>query len=323
MKKIIAITIIAFITTSLIFVSCKKNEPTTQNKTTTKLSRSEVLSINNINSKIINGVLTFESIEDYKSIYDVNNYSDILTFANLVNSTEGFTSLYSIIENTETKNQYEFLGKLLNQNSVIKIGEFLILIDFASGKVFAKTDATEVELISAKNGNSNNSVQTFDINEDVVEELQFKKTRGLFCSARWCGNPPNGQSINTNMTSVQQVNPADPSLGFVTLPVIINGFTKYWAAGIYFELNSRIVVTPAGSPLATAPFSYQTTYTAKRRCGNNVGSSSSSSFTNASNDKTIMYWNVRALSKYNITETFSSSASVPSGVVKTINVIDQ
>ena len=137
----------------------------------------------------------------------------------------------------------------------------------------------------------------------------------MFCNATWQNTfdvPQSGGALPTNLFSVQQTGG-----GRVTMAVFINTSVKYWPAGIYFELNSRVVVTPAGNPLATAPYSYTTSYSCKRRCGNSFSGTSTRSFNN-NNDKNVMYWNTRALTQgyTTITSIVSSSASVPVGATR-------
>ncbi|MFM2192997.1 MAG: hypothetical protein RLZZ118_1954 [Bacteroidota bacterium] len=327
MKKIILSAISFAFLASLIFISCNKNQikQTSSNLSNqTKQTRSvSELTTNGITISSIDNVLSFSSISDYESIVNSENRQTLINFASDIENSGIISNYYSTV-NGEEKQQFEFLGKLLNTQGIIKIGEFLILIDFTNEKVFAKSDGSVSELLSAKEGTVIPNVLTFDIKDDVIEELKIKKTRGLFCNDKYSTNHPsiNKAGIATNLISSQFVNPADLNQGTIDINVAVNGEVKYWPAGIYFELNSRIVVTPAGVPLATAPFSYTTVWTWKRRCGTNGGNSSTSAFLNASNDKTVCYWNVRALTSYDIKETFSSTASVPSGVSKTIHVID-
>jgi len=303
--------------TSIGLVSCQKDAQIVDmtssgnvNGTMTPLTGE--FQFNSVNYQINEGVLEFATFADYENITNSEEITTLTEFAQTCESSNLLANYYSGVADS-TKEQYEFLGKLLNRDGIIKIDEFLILIDFNSSVVYAKKHGEPIELINAKNGVDGNSVVSFAIEDDVIEELKIYKTRGLFCSAQYQPSfekfPSNG-ALSTNLTSTQPT----PG-GTVTLPVMINTSVKYWPAGIYFELNSRVVVTPAGSVLATAPFSYTTTYSCTRRCGNSFNGTSTRSFNNASNDKNVMYWNVRALKKgsTSIKSTVTSSASVPAG----------
>ena len=305
--------------TSIGLVSCQKDAQIVDmtssgnvNGTMTPLTGE--FQFNSVNYQINEGVLEFATFADYENIANSEELTTLTEFAQTCENSNLLTNYYSGVTDS-TKEQYEFLGKLLNSDGIIKIDEFLILIDFNASTVYAKKHGESVELINAKNGEDGNSVVSFAIEDDVIEELKIYKTRGLFCSAQYqkkfCVD---ANSMKTNRTSVQQT----PG-GSITMPVFINTSVKYWPAGIYFELNSRVVVTPAGNPLATAPFSYVTTYSCTRRCGNSFSGNSTKTFTNASNHKNVMYWNARALKQGSTTikSVVSSSASVPSGDTKT------
>jgi hypothetical protein len=325
-KNLIYSTAIGFTAfLSITFFACNKStinrSSVNANNENIKQTRdASTVNFNDVTATISNNIVSFNSIEDYKRIFEVENYDDLLDFANEVNSTSNFTSFYSKLdpkfldENNNGKDQYEFIGKLLNNNSIIRLGEFTLLIDFDNEKVFAKTDGTESELISAKNGNAIEGIHQYSIYDDVAEELSLKKTRGLFCHDSWAGNPANGGSMLLSTISTQNMpvgfdNFGNTIYGNVDMQEVLNVCNKYWAAGIYFELNGRVIITPAGNPLATAPFAYTVQYTWKRRCGTSGGNTHSFSFANASSDKKICYWNVRALTKYSLTTTASSSVS--------------
>lgn len=315
MKKII----LAITTICILALACNKTKTDLKQETNLgiKNTRNTVtIQFNSIDYHIIDGILNFETFEKYENIVNSDKREELITFANSVYKSNGIKTYYDRV-NEKEKDQFDFIGKLLNKDGFIKIDAYLILIDFENSLVYAQKNGNTNDITSTKNGRLVASVIKFSIMDDVIEELKINGTRGLFCNALWQGkfeNFPQDGALQTSLSSVQYT----PG-GNVTLPVQINTSVKYWTAGIYFELNSRVVVTPAGNPLATAPFSYVTTYSCKRRCGNTFSGSNTRSFSNASNDKNVMYWNSRALTKgyTSISSTVSSSASVPAGATRT------
>ena len=316
MKKVI----FAIISIALFSLACNKkneiaNEQIKNSNTIKTRSTSGSFAFNGVDYRVENGILNFETFDKYENVVNTESRSVLLEFANKVEATNLIATYYSSII-SENKDQYEFIGKILNRDGFIKIDAFLILIDFKNSKVFAQKNGNTNDLISTQNGTSVTGVLTFPIEEDVIEELKIYKTRGLFCNDAWQQSfdiPHTGGTFPTNLVSNQNT----PG-GTIQMQVFINTSVKYWPAGIYFELNSRVVVTPAGNPLATAPFSYTTTYSCKRRCGNSFSGTSTRTFANASNDKNVMYWNTRALRQgfTSISSTVSSTASIPANLTR-------
>jgi hypothetical protein len=316
MKKLI----MAILGIAIFTISCNKSNelvtnPTNITGTIKTRSSSGIINFNGNDYRVDNGILNFETFYKYENIVNTESRESLIEFANLVEQANLFYNYNSIVSDDE-KEQFEFIGKLINKDGFIKIDAFLILVDFPSKKVYAQKNGNTSDILSAKNGTSIQSVLAFSIEEDVIEELKIYKSRGLFCNDAWQQSfdvPHTGGTFPTNLVSNQNT----PG-GTIQMQVFINTSVKYWPAGIYFELNSRVVVTPAGNPLATAPFSYTTTYSCKRRCGNSFSGTSTRTL-NTSNDKNVMYWNTRALRQgyTSISSTVSSSASVPANLTRT------
>jgi hypothetical protein len=307
MKKIIAITIIAFITTSLIFVSCKKNQIDPVGITnTTKQTRAieDNITYNNVVYNISDGILKFSSLTEYENLFGENTQPDTEPFSNLILNSPAIKTYYSTIPNSNTaKSNLKFIGSIINSDKVVKIGEFLILLDFESDKVYAKTDGTLAELNNAKNGQSVAGVLKYDMGDDVIQELKLKKTRGLFCNANWCGKGRLGDNsllISFNSGGNNFNHPHVVSGNYQKYGIWFN----YWAETFVDGFpNSFSAIAGSRSMSASGSFT--------RRCGNTVNNTAShgNSFT-AYIDK-LMYGNVRSLSRIDATMIMVTTTGFP------------
>jgi hypothetical protein len=286
--------------TNIIIVSCTKTQQRGTSNSVPKATRSEIFAeINGVQASVSNGILKFKSLEEYSAIYDVSEFAPIQNFANTVSTLPNFITYYATIPATnENKDQYAMLGKLLNENSIIQIGEFTILIDFEGAKVYAKSDGSTQELLAAKGGQSVIGMLTFDIHDDVIEELKLKKTRGLFCSDPWF--PAKHVSGGMALTAAWA---GEADFGHVC--------ARYWPAGIYFELNSEVSTTGSGSY-----FTHESTWSWKRRCGKSgAGTRIYTTPIKTIADKNFIYYTVRALTSATVTAKFSSTKSTIPGKV--------
>jgi hypothetical protein len=289
----------------ILITSCTKTQQGTTTNLIPKATRSESYAeINGVQASVTNGILKFKSLDDYSAIYEVSEFGPLQNFANAVSALPNFTTYYSTIPSTdENKDQFAMLGKLLNSNSIIRIGEFTILVDFGGSKVYAKTDGVTDEMLAAKAGQSIIGMLTFDIHDDVIEELKLKKTRGLFCSDPW--RP--AQSDSRGM-AFKQVFSSDADWGTLC--------AKYWPAGIYFELNSKVTTTYSGSY-----FTHESTWSWQRRCGKSgSGTRTYSTPIKMNTDKNFIYYNVRALTSGSVSAKLSSSNATTPGAVVIVSI---
>ena len=173
MKKVI----FAIISIALFSLACNKkneiaNEQIKNSNTIKTRSTSGSFAFNGVDYRVENGILNFETFDKYENVVNTESRSVLLEFANKVEATNLIATYYSSII-SENKDQYEFIGKILNRDGFIKIDAFLILIDFKNSKVFAQKNGNTNDLISTQNGTSVTGVLTFPIEEDVIEELKI------------------------------------------------------------------------------------------------------------------------------------------------------
>jgi hypothetical protein len=306
MKKIIAITIFAFIAASLVFVSCKKdNISTIENAKSSKPTRlvEDYINFNQINYTISDGILKFSSLEEYENLFGNNTQPETEVFSNLVLGSPAIKTYYSTLDaSNPQKGSLKFIGCIVNSDKIIKIGEFLILLDFESNYVYAETDGTLTNLNKAKNGEQVAGVYKFDMGEDVIEELKLKKTRGLFCGAPWCikGNKKVG-----GISIISSGNVGFDLFENIAHPFFLNG--EYEKYGIWFQYIVRDVCSGFPIDQMSGPRVTSGSGQFTRRCGNTVTNTinltSSLPFKHG-----LLYGNIRSLSKLDATITMTTTS---------------
>lgn len=177
MKKLLKISSVVALT--LTIASCNKEEVTPTNNANQNLpeliqpNEQKLTPIETEKLSIENGVLTFESIEFYKSIVDHEDYSKMAFTINHLNSLDEFKS-FGEINSENTLFDSEFINAIVNADMVVKIGEWFIRINPSSEKVYASNMQSENAYNLVVNETAGNeSVLTFSINDNVLEILEL------------------------------------------------------------------------------------------------------------------------------------------------------
>jgi len=332
-KKYMKKLILAMTTIAIIAVACSKVqtkvEPTSTQ--TIKTTRGDAnIRFNNVDYQIQNGILTFETFDKYENLFEVDDPTTLQPFADQVEHEVAMTSYTETSISSEQKDELHFIGKIVNEEGLIKIDVFTILLDFNRSEIYATKTGSIQDLINAKNGNIASNVFEMSMNEtETIDELRELKTRGLFCKESYATSKYKEVSSNDGLKTSVLLGDEDQN---ATHDKKVELFTsvRYSQYGLYYELNSKYWPTSqVAANNINPPHTWVTTYWWQRRC-----SSASGSATNTSSSattvygfspavaKNLIYGNVKALKHYNVTSTVSSSVSVPSGASKSVNIND-
>lgn len=327
-KLILAITTIAIIAVACSKVQTKVEPTTTQ---TIKTTRGDAnIRFNNDDYQIQNGVLTFETFDKYEHLFEVEDPTTLQPFADQVEREGAMTSYTETSISPEQKEELHFIGKIVNEEGIIKIDVFTILLNFERSEIFATKTGSIQDLINAKNGKIASNVFQMSMEEtETIDELRELKTRGLFCKESYATSKYKEITSNDGLKTSVLLGDADQN---ATHDAKVELFTsaRYSQYGLYYELNSKYWPT---SQVATnninPPHTWVTTYWWQRRCSSASGNSSNTSSSattvfgfSPAVAKCLIYSNVKALKHYSVTSTISSSFSIPSGASKSVTISD-
>lgn len=320
MKKII----LAIFTLTILASSCQKTEtsvdPNPIEQKVTARSGDDIITFNGVEYQITNGMLNFTSFEQYENLFAVDDPNLLDEFANQVYNSTEMTSYLESIDDEEVKARIGFIGMIVNENGLIKIDDYNILLDFDTRNVFATSEGSTDDLILAKNGEVHENVYPFSMDEnDVIDELVAKKTRGIFCKDRWA-------------TQKNQWTSNLPTTVYISWGVYANmqANVRYTASGIYFEMQTESYCPEwsllLGSTI-TVPRNLSWTYSWRRRCGTSgsgSGSSTQTQSTGAVNNRfrVVVYGNIRALKHYSLQATITSPRSVVPNDSRSVAISD-
>lgn len=180
-----------------------------------------------------NGVLCFNSIEYYESIVsdESENYAvDELT--DYLNTTSFISYGKTYGENSEYCEP--FMDAIMNEDKVVKIGEWFIYIDIPTEKVLAISEKEE-NAYSSLLEFSNRNIKEFNIGDDVLDHL----TNGTNPEERSCGGIGGGTyPAYSNINNAQIIGAVGGT------DIRLNCGVKMFRAGIYFRLSSLYELWP-------------------------------------------------------------------------------
>lgn len=176
---------------------------------------------------VINGVLNFSSIEYYESFFDkmvagkegfLQEYTAKLNF-------KSFNSITIARENGEID---DFVASILDENGIVKIGEWFIKLNFETESVYACSDEhwNAYELVQREN---DKDVYTFTFDEEVLIYLndpELLEERGWGCSDR-SANRKWSQTAIKNITIINNIQ------------MNMQCKVRYSKYGIYFTLKAE------------------------------------------------------------------------------------
>lgn len=272
-------------------------------------------------------MLIFSSFSEYENLYEVDDANTLQEFGERVRNSTAMTSYIESITNEDEKDKLSFIGSIVNEQGLMKVDVYTILLDFNAERVFATRYGTVQDLLNAKAGNIATNVLQFTMNEhDVIEELVEHKTRGIICNAPWA--PHKSGNINSDplKTKVLLGAPDQNPAGDKKCELFIS--VEYGKYGVYFELRSKYWPTAqVAANNVWPPYSFTTTYSWTRRCGNSGSGGQTYGFNGATmygvtpaQTKYLAYGNVRALRNYNLTATVYSAQSVIAGEFRQISI---
>lgn len=308
--------LLAIFSIALFTVACKKSTYTleTKNSESTKKKRTSIrdsVFFNNHYYHIADGMLQFETIDEYYNLYgtEIEDTDPILLqeFADNVKKSNAINTYWEYKNFPIDSIQYSFIGNIVNQDGIIKIDDYLLLLDFENEKVFMTSNNNTQELLDAVNGDVSDNIEVFSMNDDIASKIMYKKKKGFFCKEYYADREHDGRSIQTlSQVWLEEVQ------AYVLMA--ISHEARYASYGIYFELFSRAVVVPA-VPYANDYFKLYTTYTWERRCSSKTGGYTyTDDYTNVptTHYKRVCYGNLRALKHYYL-RTILTSPSSPTG----------
>jgi Txe/YoeB family toxin of Txe-Axe toxin-antitoxin module len=230
MTKIIIIGII-----SLVFVACSKDEnKLVEQNLTSQIDESSIID-NSIYPLISveNGVLQFKSMEYYESILSDESKNNRVEELTKYLST---TSFKSYGKKFKEKSEYDetFMDAIMNENKVVKIGEWFIYIDIPSEKVLVISEKEENAYSTLLKNSSNPNIKKFSIGDDVLNHLinntdaQQEGCGGIGGGVYRCySNVYNGKIVKTFSSGVVWR---------------LNPFVRFFRAGIYYRLSSQFEI---------------------------------------------------------------------------------
>lgn len=178
----------------------------------------------------------FSSIEEYQSLFTDPN--TIEEKADKVAARFGTYNERARFEawGIEDTLYSDFLQKILNEDYIVKIGEWLIKIDKINEKALALNEKYSNQYSDlAASDTSNKNILIYDTSEEILTLLQngeksnVSRTSGLFCFGRqekylWLKNIPTGEYIDDTQT----------------LKMVITVYTIYNPGAIQYELKSKV-----------------------------------------------------------------------------------
>ena len=163
----------------LVFACSKKNEAVVPT------------SINDIKDSVFvkNGRMVFAEISNYENMVK-DTTSREKTFRSV--SSENFFSLATNSSKASVNASLydsKFLQRVLNQDGIVQIGEWIIKVDLAKSLCFVLNKKHENEYVDlVKENSSNTHISSYSTDENVLELLashqSSAKTNGLFCKDR-------------------------------------------------------------------------------------------------------------------------------------------
>lgn len=330
MKKTILISGLACLSIfATVFYSCNKSTNSISPTTITKKTRSAsaTFTFQGKTIAIENDRVKFASFDDYEYVANNSDQSELDEFITSLNNTGVLTSYNSIANHSnDDAFKFNFIGDIVNSQGIIEIDNFLVLLDFEASKVFASKTINVQNLLDAKNGTVNNDVSVFDMDEDVIEELKIKKTRGLFCGDRHAlGKTHTSPKLET--TARLTWKDCDTVHHDCRISLELN--TNYCKYGIWFKLYSELQSKPwqTATSQRQPQWSFHTTFTFTKRCGPTVTGTDNQSAATCVNCgdlcvRKMAHTGTRSLKTYNITADAHSSESTTPGASITSSVAD-
>lgn len=179
------------------------------------------------------GVLSFNSIEYYESV--VSDESENFSVDELTGylNTTSFKS-YGKKFGEESEYDEPFMDAIMNEDKVVKIGEWFIYIDIPLETVLAISESEE-NAYSSLLDLSNRNIKQFNIGDDVLDHLANGTTpQDKGCGGIGGGTYPAYSNIN-NAQIIGSVGNTD---------IRLNTGVKFFRAGVYFRLSSLYELWP-------------------------------------------------------------------------------
>lgn len=175
--------------------------------------------------QVLNGVLAFDTYEDYESL--INDGEKV---AFLTKHIQGLNFVSFAKANPEAGIVDDFLGAMLNENQVVKIGKWYIKVNMETEKVYASAELNAYNLVMEERETF--GVYTFSTSDDVFDYLnnsELLNAKGLFC---------NDPKADKKYAVTYEVIPAAHYSGSLTPHFNVD--VKYVKAGIYHALRTEM-----------------------------------------------------------------------------------
>lgn len=226
MKKVILKSSIVLLA-SMLSLSCnKQNELAELNQVETPSKERLAVDNNNYTTlSISGGVLEFKDYEAYEALV---NSGDNVSFLTDYLRTLEFRSYEKAYPRNPLED--EFLGAMLDENQIVKIGKWYIKLDLKNEKVYASAELNAYQMLLE--GTQAYGVYEFSTTDDVFEYLnntELLNAKGLFCS-----------DPKADKKSAITYHTIPASIYSGPLTASFNVEVKYVKAGVYFALRTEL-----------------------------------------------------------------------------------
>ncbi len=185
------------------------------------------------NSRITldNNRIKFDSYQDYES--HIHNYElseEPQKFIADFKSRYTLTKARSGSSFPDSLND-EFLESILNDNSIVQIGDYLYKVNLFTDKVYVLNTDYESEIIDLVSENiSNTNIKEYSTSDHVIDLVE-----GLEGAVSRCCGGVGGGEYPFPQTVLGEVNGAE---------VTMTGGVRFLTAGIYFSLTGKVFYFP-------------------------------------------------------------------------------
>lgn len=205
----------------------------------------------------VGSILSFKTSEDYIDFLKDTLDSKWERFDKFTND-QGFQNYFvqNPLENNDSDSMYmdEYLGKLLNSDGVVQIGDYIYKVDLLTGivGVLNSSYSSEYDDLVALN-TSNKNIRKFTTEDDVIELAES----GAESTAKSCG----GIDGTEQATSV---------VDFGTVSGTIRrcqGSVRHFVGGVFFRTTARFVPVTSGLISTELEIRGPQAWAKKRPCG--------------------------------------------------------
>lgn len=275
----------------------------------------EVVNGFGINCKVEDGVLTFNTIEEFEQLEQLEQSGRTNEFIENLRRLKNF---FSYNQSHFTDRSLDFIGDIVNIDGLIKIENYSIKLDFKKRLVFVSSQLSGQELNFINVTDLPPGVECYTMDEDVLSEIKNKKSRGILCRDRYAKGKDLEDGIQGKTIIDFYVQPIGgntngvPSL--VSAPESWIVYVEYCPTGLWYKMWSECWAAPANTYgyFGRGPIDMYTSFWCQRRCGKEIAGQSlfnNVPQTSGGPAKRVVYSSPRGLKHYWITAKIVVDAS--------------